>query len=139
VIKAILLIITGVFALIAQSVYFLKDDRTANTDPHDRPLKTRWHIAGGLIHVWMYYVIADNYGVQWGLWMATLTWSLFDGFINSAINREFFFVGTTSLIDKGQQWAAKRIGMNVNLLSAILKLVLTLFTLYFTISYYGRL
>jgi hypothetical protein len=138
-IKIIILIVTGVLALIAQSVYFIKDDRTANTDPADKPLKTKWHIAGGLIHVWMYYVIADNYGLHWGLWMATLTWSLFDGFINSAIKREFFFVGTTALIDKAQQWIAKRLGINVNLLSALLKLVLSGFTLYFTIRYYGRL
>lgn len=138
-IKVIVLIVTGVLALIAQSVYFLKDDRTANTDPADKRLKRGWHMAGGLIHIWSYYLIADNYGLHWGLWMASLTWSLFDGFINSAIKREFFYVGKTALLDKSQQWVAKRIGINVNLLSALLKLVLTGLTLYFTIRYYGRL
>lgn len=138
-IKTIILIITGVFALIAQSVYFLKDDRTANIDPNDKPLKIKWHVAGGVIHVWMYYVIADNYGLHWGLWMASLTWALFDGFIAGAIGREFFYVGNTSLLDKAQRWMAKLLHINVNLLSAILKLLLTLATLYITIRHYGKL
>lgn len=137
-IKAILIVLTGVFALIAQGVYFILDDRTPNTDPKDKPYKKYWHAAGGLIHAWMYYVMADNYGLPWGLIMACMTWSLFDGFINWILNRGFFYVGTTAIIDKVQQWLAKLLHIDVELLSAILKLLLVLTALYFTIHYYGK-
>jgi hypothetical protein len=105
--KVIILIVTGVLALIVQSVYFIKDDRTDNSAKADRPLKLRWHLAGGALHCWMYYVISDSYGYHWGIVMASLTWLTFDGSMNIyALKKEFFYIGHTALIDRVQHWLA---------------------------------
>lgn len=110
-------------------VYFLKDDRTENTSPEDKPLKIKWHIAGIGLKAWSYFVIADQYGVRWGLLMATLTWFFFDGVINiSVLKRRWYYVGTTDVLDISQQWIAKRLHIDVELLSAILKLSLAILT-----------
>jgi len=116
-------IITGLFALIMQMIYFIKDDRTNNNDPKNKGFNLRWHIAGGILHVWMYYIIHKLYGVEWGLLMAASTWLLFDGFINSyALKKEFWYIGATALIDKFQQWVGKITGVDPRGVSAFLKL-----------------
>lgn len=146
-IKVIVLVITGVLALIAQSVYFLKDDRTANTDPADKPIKIKWHVAGGLIHCWMYYIMADNYGYNWGLLMASLTWLLFDGAVNTyALRKEFFYIGTTALVDRAQRevatWINKLTGryfIDPRSLSAVLKIGFVIYSIVCLILHYGRL
>lgn len=145
-VKVIILVVTGVLALIAQSVYFLKDDRTANTDPADKPIKFKWHVAGGIIHIWMYYIMADNYGYHWGLLMSSLTWLLFDGAVNTyAIRKEFFYIGFTALIDRGQRgvtdWINKLTGtyfIDPRSLSAILKIGFALYSIISLILHYGR-
>lgn len=141
----IILIVTGVLALIAQSVYFLKDSTTPATSPLDKPIKIKWHIAGGVIHAWMYYTIADNYGHHWGFLMASLTWLLFDGAVNTyALHKEFFYIGTTALLDRGQRaltaWINKLTGtyfIDPRSLSAVLKIGFVIFSLISVIKHYG--
>ena len=122
--KPLLTILIGLFALIAQMVYFIKDDRTENNDPKNKGFNLRWHMAGGLIHLWMYCVIYSLYGIRWACFAASLTWLLFDGCVNSfALNREFFYIGKTAIIDKAQQWAGKISGIDPRAISASLKLL----------------
>jgi hypothetical protein len=130
-IKPIILIVTLVASLIAQGVYTLKDDRTANTDPKDPTIKKYWHWAGGVLHVWLYYVMSDSYGIGWGLLTAASTWLLYDGAINYwVLNLPFFNVGNTAFIDKMQNWAARKTGLNVGIISAALKLTLLATAIY---------
>jgi hypothetical protein len=129
--KPTILIVTGVAALIIQMIYFIKDDRTPNESPRDKLIKKLWHFAGGAIHGWMYFVIADQYGAEWGLLMATCTWLLFDGFINTyALGKEFLYIGNTAFIDIVQQKAAKLLHIDVRLLTASLKALLFIAAIY---------
>jgi hypothetical protein len=147
VVKVIILIVTGVLALIAQSVYFLKDDRTANTDQKDKPIKIKWHVAGGVIHGWMFFIMADSYGNHWGAAMASLTWLLFDGAVNTyTLHKEFFYIGNTALIDRAQreatEWINKLLGthfIDPRLFSAVLKVGFVLYSIISLILHYGRL
>jgi len=136
-VKVIVIILIGVIALIAQMKYFIRDDRTENNSARDKDIKLKWHFAGGVIHGWMYYVIADNYGIEWGLLISSLTWIFFDGFINAELKKEFFYVGETALIDKAQRQLAKILHLPPDLVSALLKLALVIITLYFFIQRYG--
>ena len=121
-IKPLLIILIGVFALIVQSIYFIKDDQTENTDPKNKGFNLRWHMAGGLIHIWMYYVTYLLFGTEWAYLMASLTWLFFDGCINAfALNKEFFYVGKTALLDKAQQWVGKVTNIDPRFVSASLK------------------
>lgn len=129
--KIIIIIVVGVLSLIVQMLYFIKDDRTPNDAPKDKPYKLKWHVAGGVLHGWMYYVIADSYGYPWGCLMAALTWFFFDGVVNAyALNKEFFFIGTTALIDRAQQSTAKALRVDVRKLTAILKFSLILYAIW---------
>lgn len=132
--EAIILTITGIAALIVQMVYFLLDDRAANHTAKDRRLKKRWHAAAGALHLWMGYVMARLFGWEWGVLMGSLTWYLFDGFINTyALKREWFYIGTTAQIDIAQRWLAAKLGVDHRLLSACFKhaALLTSITLLF--------
>ena len=126
----IILIITGIGALIVQMIYFLLDDRTPNDSLLNPTLKKYWHWAGGALHVWMGYAIgaiANDW--RWGLLMGSLTWLLFDGFINSyALNREFWYIGNTSVLDIAQQKAASALHIDARLFSSLLKFALLLFS-----------
>jgi hypothetical protein len=123
--EAIILIITGLAALIVQMIYFLIDDRSANHTARDRRIKKYWHWAGGAIHVWMAYAIYRITGDwHWGLFMGSLTWLLFDGFINTyVLKREFWFIGTTALLDILQREIASFLHIEHRLFSACLKWV----------------
>ena|SRR6478752_1725155 len=139
-IEPILIILIGLFALIAQMIYFIKDDRTPNIEPSNKYFNLRWHIAGGLIHGWMYYVVYRIYGIEFGLLMGSLTWLFFDGCINSfVLNKEFFYVGYTALLDRAQQWVGKVLHSDPRLMSALLKLSFFLASIAFLIKkqFYG--
>jgi len=136
--KPIIVILWGLAAWIIQMIYFIKDDRTPNSEAANKGLNLRWHIAGGAIHIWGYYLVALHFGAHWGLLMASLTWLLFDGFVNSYIlNKEFFYVGNTALLDQAQQWLASLAHKDARLISAILKIVLLITSLIILIHRYG--
>lgn len=138
-IKPIVVILVGIASLIVQMIYFIKDDRTSNTDTKDKPFKIRWHFAGGLLHVWMYYTISEIHGKEWGLVMASLTWFMFDGCINSyALGKEFFYVGKTAIIDKAQQWIAMRVGIDPRLVSGVLKVSFLIASIFTVIKFYAN-
>ena len=120
--EAIILIIAGIAALIVQMIYFLIDDREANHTARDRCIKKYWHWAGGAIHIWMGYVMGRMFGWQWGLLMGSLTWYMFDGFINTyVLLREWFFLGETALMDITQRRIAGFLHIEHRLFSACLK------------------
>jgi hypothetical protein len=120
--EAIILIITGLAALIVQMIYFLLDDRSENLTAKDRRLKYWWHAAGGAIHIWMGYVIGRMFGWQWGLLMGSMTWYFFDGFINTyVLKREWFFIGDTAQLDIAQRKVAAFLHIEHRLFSACLK------------------
>lgn len=124
IIEAIILIITGLAALIVQMIYFLLDDRAENHNARDRRLKKYWHWAGGAIHIWMAYAvgrICNNW--HWGFLMGGLTWWLFDGFINSfVLRKEWWYIGDTAMLDKLQRTVAGFLRIEHRLFSAFLKL-----------------
>ena len=144
-IKNLILVLSGLIALIAQSVYFLTDDRTDNTAKVDKKLKFGWHIAGGAVHCWMYYTVYCIAGLYWGLLMASLTWLFFDGAINTySIKKEFFYVGRTALLDKLQQWLAAQVQtvkflkkVDARALSAFLKISFVIISLTLLILHNG--
>lgn len=120
--EPIILILTGLAALIVQMIYFLLDDREANHTARDRRIKKYWHWAGGAIHIWMGVVIGRHYGWEWGMLMGSLTWYMFDGFINTyVLRREWWYIGETAWIDITQRRIAKAIGIEHRLFSACLK------------------
>lgn len=128
--EPLILLTTLLIVLIAQSVYFIIDDRTVNHTPQDLKLKKYWHWAGGAIHIWFGYVMGRFFGWQWGLLTASTTWYFFDGCINSfALHREWWYIGTTALIDKVQRWAAKFFGIEHRLFSSILKNAFLIFSI----------
>src|SRR6478735_5158685 len=96
--ELIILIITGLVALIVQMIYFLIDDRNENHTARERRIKKYWHWAGGAVHVWMGYAVARIASDwHWGALMGALTWLLFDGFINTyVLRREWFYIGDTA-------------------------------------------
>ncbi len=137
--EPIIKIVTGLFALIYQMIFFIKDDRAVNHTKEDNGLKLNWHLAGGIIHGWMYYCISDSHGYRWGLLMASLTWLLFDGCINSfALRKEFFYVGKTAIVDRLQQGIAGVVSIDVRTISAILKIGFTAYSIYILIKHYGN-
>jgi len=120
--QAIILILTGIAALIVQMIYFLIDDREENQTARDRRIKMYWHWAGGAIHIWMGYVIDRQFGWEWGLLMGSLTWYFFDGFINTyVLQLEWWYIGTTAFIDKAQRWAAGILHIEPRFFSACIK------------------
>lgn len=122
-IEAIILIVTGLAALIVQMIYFLIDDREENHTARDRRVKKYWHIAGGAIHIWMGYAIGRICNDwHWGFLMGTLTWLLFDGFINTyVLKREFWYIGETAWLDIIQREVAGFLHIEHRLFSACLK------------------
>jgi hypothetical protein len=120
--EGIILILTGIAALIVQNIYFIIDDRVENHTARDRRIKKYWHWAGGAIHGWMGYVIGRMFGWQLGLLMGSLTWYLFDGFINTyVLQREWWYIGETALLDIVQRKAASYLHIEHRLFSASLK------------------
>lgn len=121
--EAIILILTGIAALIVQMIYFLLDDRAENHTANDLRLKKRWHWAGGAIHIWMAYAVGEIAGDwRWGLLMGALTWALFDGFINTyVLRREWWYIGETAWLDKMQRAIARALRIDHRALSACLK------------------
>jgi hypothetical protein len=121
--KIAILMATGLAALVAQMIYFILDDRTENHTANDRRLKKYWHWAGGAIHIWMAYAIKEiSHDWHVGLFMASLTWLLFDGFINTyALNREFWYIGETAWLDIAQRKVASFLHIEHRLFSACLK------------------
>lgn len=122
--EIIILIITGLAALIIQMVYFLLDDRTANNTPVDRRLKLWWHAAAGAIHIWMGYAVG-SIAHDWhcGFFMGALTWMVFDGAINTwVLHREWFYIGDTAQWDIAQRWVASLLHIEHRAFSASLKI-----------------
>jgi len=129
--EIIILIITGLAVLIVQMVYFLLDDREVNHTAKDRRLKLWWHAAAGAIHIWMGYAvgrIANDWRV--GLLMGSLTWLLFDGFINTyVLNREWWYIGDTAQLDIAQRKLAGFLHIEHRLFSACLKIGMLIFSI----------
>jgi hypothetical protein len=122
--EIIILIITGLAALIVQMVYFLLDDRAVNNTAQDRRLKLWWHAAAGAIHIWMGYAVG-RIAHDWhaGFLMGSLTWLLFDGFINSfVLHREWWYIGDTAQLDIAQRKVAGFLHIEHRLFSALLKI-----------------
>lgn len=126
-----ILIFSGLAALIVQMIYFLIDDRSENHTARDRRIKKYWHIAGGAIHIWMGYAvarIANDW--RWGLLMGSLTWLLFDGFINTyVLRREWWFIGDTALLDNIQRRIAGFLKVDHRALSAFLKIAVLIISI----------
>lgn len=121
--EVIILILTGLAALIVQMIYFLIDDRSENHNARDRRIKKYWHWAGGVIHIWMGYAIYRISGDwHWGFLMGALTWLSFDGFINSfVLKKEFWYIGDTAQLDIAQRKVAGFLHIEHRLFSASLK------------------
>lgn len=134
--EPIILIITGIGALIIQMIYFIKDDRTPNKDSKDGKIKFYWHAAGGVLHVWMGYTIARiTHDWRWGFLMGSLMWYLFDGCVNSfVLGREWWYIGFTAAIDKVQRFAAGILHIEPRLFSACLKHAMLIVSITFLIS-----
>jgi len=58
-----------------------------------------------------------------GFLMGSLTWLLFDGFINTyVLNREWWYIGDIAQLDIAQRWAARKLHIEHRLFSACLKI-----------------
>lgn len=90
----------------------------------------RWHIYKALNQLIFFYVMFIIFGWQIALIDAIIYWITFDGMMNKTIlNRGFFYVGTTSYIDRGVQFIAKQLETSPNLVSATLKTIILLIPL----------
>lgn len=129
-IEPIILLLLLLPALIAQSVYFIIDDRTPNHTPEDLKLKKYWHWAGGAIHIWCGYIMFRLFGWQWGLLTASTTWYFFDGCINSfVLHKEWWYIGTTAWLDKMQHELADLMHVDPRTASGILKNLFLIFSI----------
>jgi len=129
--EVIILIATGLAALIIQMVYFLLDDRAVNGTPRDRRYKLWWHAGAGAIHVWMGYTVG-RIAHDWhaGFFMGALTWMVFDGCINSfVLHREWWFIGDTAQWDIAQRWVAGLLHIEHRAFSASLKVCTLTFSI----------
>lgn len=135
--EVIILIFTGIASLIVQNIYFIIDDREANHTARDRRIKKYWHWAGGVIHAWMGYTVGRMFCWQWGLLMGSLTWWLFDGFINTyVLSREWWFIGDTAFLDIAQRKVAGFLHIEHRLFSAFLKLAVLISSIVLLIEKY---
>lgn len=134
--EIVILILTGLAALIVQMIYFLIDDRSENHTARDRRLKKYWHWAGGAIHIWMGYAVARIANDRHvGLLMGALTWYLFDGFINSfVLRKEWWHIGTTAWLDITQRTIAAHLHIEHRLFSACLKHAVLIVSIIFLIT-----
>lgn len=119
---AILSVVTLIGSLTAYMVLLLIDDRTANGTAKDADLKKKWHIVGGAIHLWGAVHVGLLFGWPWGVLCLSLLWLVFDGMVNKhALNREFFYVGTTAYMDRAQRWIATFLGLHYYTITIFLK------------------
>lgn len=128
-------ILMGLFALIAQMVYFLLESATPASSANKIKYKRYWHWAGGAIHIWGAVLVGNLFGWRYGLLMGSLMWFFFDGFVNSyALNREWFYIGITAITDIAQQFLSKVFHIDPRTLSGILKSLLLAVSIWFLLK-----
>lgn len=134
ILEPVILMITGIGVIILQMIYFIIDDRQLNHTDQDKRVKKIWHVAGGLIHVWMAYVIYRLFNISWGLLTGISTWFFMDGFINSyALYREWFYVGNTAYLDRSVRYIAKILSIDPRIFSGIVKCIFLTLAILFVI------
>lgn len=117
----------GVVATTLHMVWLLKDDRTPNHTVEDRKIKRYWHLLGGVLHLWIGYVMERAYGQGMGLLTAAMMWNFFDGAINTwVLRKEWWNIGSTALLDIAQAWLGKWLKEDPRTVSAVLKITLLL-------------
>lgn len=137
------IIISSLFiaSAIYQMVYFIRDDRTLNTDPKNRKFSAIWHLTGGIGRLVTCWLLFRAFGWEWGLSAAVILWIWFDGAINTwALNKEWWYVGTTAQTDRLLQWAGKKLHIDPRALNAAIKalaIISVLIILIHKISNYG--
>ena len=123
----LLYLLTEAFLLAFYNAHLLRDARTPDTDARDRRLKWWWHAEGAALH-------AANAALGWyvqgpelAFFVLVLFWVVFAGIVHqTGLQKSFFYVGTTALDDRAQQWLYRR-GLHrlfgsIETMSAVLKI-----------------
>ncbi len=97
---------------------------------HNKKLSKRWHQWKFVQQVCFFFIIYLHFGLEITLVNIGFYWILFDAFLNKfVLNREFFYIGKTSVIDSKVRWIASKIKIDPYKLSAILKISLILLSI----------
>ena len=113
-------ILAGVILLGAYNALLLLDDKTPESDASNSDLEKKWHAIGACIFVYIAATAWIFFGWQYAPFALSCFWCIFAGIVHViALNKPFFFVGTTAKTDK----LLRKLSPNkTELVSAILKL-----------------
>jgi hypothetical protein len=97
----IIWVLFGVVILAYYNALLIIDNNIPDTNSENIKIKERWHFVGAILFIF----ISITSWYNWGFWYAPLTlscfWALFGGIVHKvALNRPFFFVGTTAKTDR---------------------------------------
>lgn len=117
-----------IIAAILQMLYFIKDDRTPNTEDLNKRYSEVWHATGGICRLLTCWVIGRAYGWDYCYMALVGTWIWFDGAINTwVLRKEWFYVGTTALTDRSIRWIGMKLKVDPRSVNGALKgLVVTI-------------
>jgi hypothetical protein len=97
---AILWVLVGVIFLALYNSFLLIDAWTSDLHPDNKLIKDYWHGLGAAIMLYLSTTAWYLFGLKYFVFMMTNFWVLFGGIVHVfALNRPFFFVGTTAKTD----------------------------------------
>lgn len=98
---AILWVLVGVIFLALYNSFLLIDAWTSDINPDNKLIKDYWHSLGAVIMIYLSTTAWYLFGFKYFVFMMTNFWVLFGGIVHVfALNRPFFYVGTTAKTDK---------------------------------------
>lgn len=135
-IEPILVTALMIVAAILQMLYFLKDDRTPNTENLNGRYSDVWHATGGIFRIAACWVIGRAYGWEFCYAALVATWIWFDGAINTwVLRKEWFYVGTTARTDRAIRWVGKKLRIDPRTVNAAVKGLVATYLLIYLISH----
>lgn len=118
-IVGILWVLIGVITLGYYNALLILDDRTPESDPNNLKIKKKWHIAGSIIFCYLAATAWYIWGWKYIPFTLSCFWMIFAGIVHEvALNKSFFFVGTTAKTDRIIRWISPN---NPEKVSAIMK------------------
>lgn len=129
--QAVLHILALFIALGLYGALLLKDDKLPEDHADNKRIEFWWHAAGAVVFVLLAYHFGEFFGWRYAPFCLACAWLLYAGIVHRiGLGKPFFFVGTTAVTDKAQQWIASKLRMNVRVFSCIVKSLALIISLY---------
>jgi len=118
--------------------YLLWDDSSVPEDtPQDKRIEFIWHAMGAFTFAVIAYTFYRFLGWRYVPFVLATAWLWFAGFVHTiGLKMPFFYVGASAITDRMQQWFARVIRVNVQTLSAVLKIGVYAVTVYYAVNGY---